>query len=203
MLLEASLANAAGRHSPILSAAQSAGETHTPRLPTPRYPRLPLLSLVPRRLQGSQLPSLLQSKLNAPRVLRVNKVADYVRRKMEEHGIALREEPLFWDPAKAERWQAEQAGTDGGGGLGATARVHQLQPVQAAAVGGPRGGGAGGTGGGGAAIIITCGGHTVPWDFSLAAVRQWIWRRSDDLVLHYSVRDHGTPLRLPAIRPPS
>jgi WD repeat-containing protein 48 len=55
----------------------------------------------------------------------------------------------------------------------------------------------------GASLLITCAGHTVPWDFSLAAVRQWIWRRSDDLVLHFSVRNHGTPLKLPAIRPPS
>ena len=41
----------------------------------------------------------------------------------------------------------------------------------------------------------------MPWDFSLAAVRQWMWKRSDDLVLHYSARDPRTPLRLPAIRP--
>lgn len=47
-------------------------------------------------MQGSGLPSLLQSKLNAPRVLRINKVSDYVRRKMEEHGIQLLEEPLYW-----------------------------------------------------------------------------------------------------------
>jgi WD repeat-containing protein 48 len=143
-------------------------------------------------LPGSGLPSLLQSRLNAPRVLRVNKVADYVKRKMEEHGIQLREEPLFWDPAKAERWQAEASAAQQDPGT--AAGVHQLQPV------------AGGAGGGAAqpaAILITCKGHTVPWDFSLAAVRQWIWRRSDDLVLHYSVRDERTPLRLPAIRPPS
>jgi WD repeat-containing protein 48 len=148
----------------------------------------------------------LQSKLNAPRVLRVNKVADYVRRKMEEQGISLREEPLFWDASKAERWRAEVAaaaaagappgdGIAGGGGAAAAAAapVRQLLPV-------------GGSGGGAplppGAVLITCAGHTVPWDFSLAAVRQWIWRRSDDLVLHYSVRDHATPLRLPAIQPP-
>ncbi len=144
------------------------------------------------RTQGSGLPSLLQSRLNAPRVLRVNKAADYVRRKMEEHGIQLREEPLFWDPAKAERWQVEAGAAQHD--PGAAAGVHQLQPV---------GGGASGGAGQPAAILITCKGHTVPWDFSLAAVRQWIWRRSDDLVLHYSVRDERTPLRLPAIRPPS
>ena len=40
--------------------------------------------------QGSGLPALLQGKLNAPRVLRVNKVVDYVLGKMREQGLALR-----------------------------------------------------------------------------------------------------------------
>ena len=158
---------------------------------------------------------MLQSKLNAPRVLRVNKVADYVRRKMEESGIALREEPLFWDPAKEERWSAEAAAAAAGAASGTAGAapgsagrdslggaVRPLRPIAAGGSGGlpppttaatmvPT------------AVLITCGGHTVPWDFSLAAVRQWMWKRSDDLVLHYSARDHRTPLRLPAIRPPS
>lgn len=139
-----------------------------------------------------------------------SQVADYVRRKMEDSGVLLREEPLFWDPSRAERWQAEADAASGAGGAGGAAGasqagVHQLHPVS----GGGGGGGAGSEGGSGArqgqppAILVTCKGHTVPWDFSLAAVRQWIWRRSDDLVLHYSARDENTPLRLPAIRPPS
>ena len=148
--------------------------------------------------QGSQLPSLLQSKLNAPRVLRVNKVADYVRRKMGEQGIALREEPLLWDAARAERWAGE-VGADGGDGIGSDsgAAVHALRPVP------PSSGRSSGDDGTAGAVLITCAGHAVPWDFSLAAVRQWIWRRSDDLLLQYSVRDPGAPLRLPAIRPPA
>ena len=36
------------------------------------------------------MPALLQGKLNAPRVLRVNKVVDYVLGKMREQGLALR-----------------------------------------------------------------------------------------------------------------
>ena len=139
-------------------------------------------------------------------------VADYVRRKMEDSGVALREEPLFWDPARAERWQAEadaagpSAGAaDAAGAPGALPApgVHQLHPVGGGGGGGGAADGAGGQQGQSPAILITCKGHTVPWDFSLAAVRQWIWRRSDDLVLHYSARDENTPLRLPAIRPPS
>ena len=43
----------------------------------------------------------------------------------------------------------------------------------------------------------------VPWDFSLAAVKQWMWKRSDDLVLVYGVRDERTPLRLPTVRMPN
>jgi hypothetical protein len=70
--------------------------------------------------QGSGLPSMLQSKLNAPRVLRVNKVADYVIKKMADQGISLREEPLFWDAAKQQEWEAQQAAAAGAGpgGLG-------------------------------------------------------------------------------------
>lgn len=143
-------------------------------------------------LPNSGLPSLLQSKLNAPRVLRVNKVADYVRRKMEEHGIYMREEPLYWDPSKADRWQlpAQQAGAEASGGASSSG-VHQLQPMPAAGTGGdPRRT---------STLLLTCNGHAVPYEFSLAAVKQWIWRRSDDLVLHYGLRDN-TPLKLPAIK---
>lgn len=129
-----------------------------------------------------------------------------MRRKMEDSGVALREEPLFWDPAKwAERLQADgssdatAAGGDAGGAAGAQG-VHQLHPVGGSSSSAASGGRPGQQQ---PAILITCKGHTVPWDFSLAAVRQWIWRRSDDLVLHYSARDENTPLRLPAIRPPS
>lgn len=56
---------------------------------------------------GSGLPALLQSKLTAPRVLTVDKVADYVLRKMADHGVNLQEEPLFWSPEKQALWEAE------------------------------------------------------------------------------------------------
>lgn len=52
---------------------------------------------------------MLQSKLNAPRVLRVNKVADYIIKKMTDQGVALREEPLFWDAAKQQDWEEQHA----------------------------------------------------------------------------------------------
>jgi len=44
--------------------------------------------------------------------------------------------------------------------------------------------------------------QTVPWDFTLAAVRQWMWKRPEDLRLEYGVRQRGTELRPPVIKPP-
>lgn len=44
--------------------------------------------------------------------------------------------------------------------------------------------------------------QVVPWDFTLVAVKQWIWKRSDDLVINYSVRGPTTKLKMPSIRPP-
>lgn len=198
--------------------------------------------------QGSGLPSMLQSKLNAPRVLRVNKVADYIIKKMADQGLALREEPLFWDAAKQQEWEAQQAQQQAAG-------AQQQQPQQDAAGAGPGPGPPNGSGssrfsirqlyGGSSSaaaqpqshqvdlpLLITCNGmvrqsrasccraggggqcwdskechevgraptghrlpdsstwpvllllmlQVVPWDFSLAAVKQWIWKRSDDLV---------------------
>ena len=44
--------------------------------------------------------------------------------------------------------------------------------------------------------------QAVPWDFTLAAVRQWMWKRPEDLKLEYGVRQPGVELRPPVIRPP-
>jgi len=121
---------------------------------------------------------------------------------MEEVGIQLQEEPLFWDTSKAERWHAEQqqqqqATTAVPPSSSGTSSTVQVKPMRGVGTGG---GHSSSTRAGGNNILISCSGHTVPWDFSLAAVRQWIWRRSDDLVLHYSIRDLTAPLKLPAIR---
>lgn len=130
-------------------------------------------SVVPA--QGSGLPSLLQSKLNAPRVLGVDKVADYVLRKMSEQGVVLKEEPLFWSPEKQSAWEKEHDGEHSGG----------VGNVQAKA------------------LLITCGGAIVPWDFTLSAVKQWMWKRSEDLKLEFGVLEAGKELKLPVIRPPN
>ena len=188
--------------------------------------------LVPAPKSG--LPSLLQSKLNAPRVLGIDKVADYVMRKMADQGIALSEEPLFWSPEKQALWEEEQrsgtggggdsllpssAGAGGGGGAGGGVRggypssaratdvgnessssgplgllgIRQLRPVGAGAASHPNA----------QPLMITCCGAAVPWDFTLAAVRQWMWKKSEDLRLEYSVRDSGMQVKIPFIRPPT
>lgn len=44
--------------------------------------------------------------------------------------------------------------------------------------------------------------QAVPWDFTLAAVRQWIWKNPEDLVINYSISGPETMLRMPSIKPP-
>lgn len=43
--------------------------------------------------------------------------------------------------------------------------------------------------------------QAVPYDMSLAAVRQYIWKKSDDLVLHYRLLDVRAPAPLPDLAP--
>lgn len=43
--------------------------------------------------------------------------------------------------------------------------------------------------------------QAVPYDLSLAAVRQYIWKRSDDPVLHYGRQTPGRPAPMPTMKP--
>lgn len=196
---------------------------------------------------NSGLPSLLQSKLNAPRVLGIDKVADYVMRKMADLGINLAEEPLFWSPEKQALWEEEQRIGEGGGGhsvggslssakggdagtidtttttttakdgngnnnstttrsgsgaFGSLINIRQLRPISASTASASTGTAAGSTPPN-QALLITCGGAAVPWDFTLAAVKQWMWKRPEDLKLEYAIREPGSYLKTPIIRPPS
>lgn len=163
---------------------------------------------------GSNLPSLLQSKLNAPRVLGIDKVADFVLRKMAEQGVTLIEEPLFWAPEKQTLWEQERGKTPSDSD---SMEGQERQQTHAKASGGlitagfvgirqlrPLTGGASSVGGqeGSRPLLITCDGAAVPWDFTLAAVKQWMWKRPEDLRLEYGIRQVGTELRPPVIRPP-
>ncbi len=51
-------------------------------------------------------------------------------------------------------------------------------------------------------IVLTCNGMTVPWDFTLAAVRQWMWKKPEDLHIEYSFRSSSDSIVLPKIKIP-
>lgn len=52
-------------------------------------------------LQGSGLPSLIQSRLHAPRILKMAKVASYVTQKLEAEGLVYKPHAFYYKPA----WQ--------------------------------------------------------------------------------------------------
>ncbi|KDD73147.1 hypothetical protein H632_c2485p1 [Helicosporidium sp. ATCC 50920] len=140
------------------------------RFPTPKSLKL-AFHLVP--LEQGGLPSLLQSRLHAPRVLRVSKVAEYLVRRMRELGLAVRQAALFFDAGQQEVWDAAAGHAPG-------------DPEE----------------GRGLPLFLSCNGMAVPWDFTLAAVRQWIWKNPEDLVINYSISGPETMLRMPSIKPP-
>lgn len=47
-------------------------------------------------MQGSQLPGLEQSRLNAPGVLPIHKVVAYILTKLDEQNIVLSPAPVYW-----------------------------------------------------------------------------------------------------------
>ena len=53
-------------------------------------------------MQGSGLPSLLQSKLTAPRILLMSKVATYCQAKLAEQSYHMQLGQVYWDPAKQQ-----------------------------------------------------------------------------------------------------
>lgn len=52
-------------------------------------------------LQGSGLPSLMQSRLHAPRILKMTKVATYVAQKLESEQLYYTPHEFYYKPA----WQ--------------------------------------------------------------------------------------------------
>lgn len=53
-------------------------------------------------VQGSGLPSLLQSQLTAPRILPVHKVYTYAQSKLAEHQIHFQLAPIYWEKGKQQ-----------------------------------------------------------------------------------------------------
>lgn len=66
------------------------------RLPTQREMKC---AFVLQPAEGSSLPSMLQTRLNAPRILRVGKVASYALTKLAEQDIPMIVQPPVWDMA--------------------------------------------------------------------------------------------------------
>ncbi|KAG2452302.1 hypothetical protein HYH02_003326 [Chlamydomonas schloesseri] len=119
--------------------------------------------------EGSNLPSLMQSKLNAPRILQVHKVAHYCCSKLQEQNIALEVRPVYLRrPAHAPPDLVDEPGA-------------APRPV----------------------LELTCNGVLVPFEMSLATVKKFIWKKSDDLVFNYKIRDPAHPAPMPQLAPSS
>lgn len=51
-------------------------------------------------------------------------------------------------------------------------------------------------------LELLCCGYAVPHNLTLAAVKKFIWRRSDDVIVHYRIQDSARPAPMPVIKPP-
>jgi len=124
------------------------------------------MSFVLMPLKGSNLPSMSQSRLTAPRVLQVQKMVEYVAKRLEGKGYECSKEPIYWSQNE-----------DKGPKKSPSKKKKHF-------------------------IVLTCNGMTVPWDFTLAAVRQWMWKRPEDLHIEYSFRSSSDSIVLPKIKIP-
>jgi len=118
--------------------------------------------LVPQR--GTNLPPMGQSRLTAPRVLQVEKMLDYVIKRLKSKGIDCCKRPIYWDKKREEDMTKREESK------------HQ--------------------------VLLTCNGVLIPSDFTLAAIRQWMWKKPDDLRIEYSLGDSGITSVLPKIKMP-
>lgn len=119
--------------------------------------------LVPQR--GTHLPPMAQSRLTAPRVLQVEKMLDYVIKRLKSKGIDCCKKPIYWDKKRGMN------------------KVENREENEQQ-------------------VILTCNGVLIPSDFTLAAVRQWMWKKPDDLRIEYSLADPNTSSVLPKIKIP-
>ncbi|GAX75270.1 hypothetical protein CEUSTIGMA_g2715.t1 [Chlamydomonas eustigma] len=156
--------------------------------------------LVPE--EGSDMPTLMQSKLNAPRILQVHKVASYCLTKLQELNIHLDLKPQYLKrtayatPLPPEALSSPPAATS-----------DSIAMKTANSVGGN---GQSNTTAGGSVISLTkghvlellCNGMAVPYEMSLASVKKYIWRKSDDLVFTFRVQDPHAPMPLPVLSGP-
>jgi WD repeat-containing protein 48 len=166
--------------------------------------------LCPRK--GSNLPPMQQSKLSAPRVLEVEKITDYVMKKLTGQGYDLVKEPVFWSVEKQAQWgsieetkESCSAPDDGSNDAGIGDRRGFTNNLSSAINYGMkhfRSSSMDQSQNQNNALLLTCNGMVVPWDFTLAAVRQWMWKRPEDLKIEYSIRNFDEPLKVPTIKIP-
>eukprot|EP00775_Hariotina_reticulata_P005150 gene5150-5390_t len=110
--------------------------------------------------EGSGLPSLLQSRLNAPRILQVMKVANYCVTKLAELNVPLGTHEVGMTPDT------------------------QLPPFNKQQY-----------------LELTCNGMAVPYCLSIATVKKYFWKRSDDVIFHYRILDPARLAPLPMFGP--
>jgi hypothetical protein len=118
--------------------------------------------LLPKRNSG--LPPMGQSSLTAPRVLVVEKMLDYVIKRLKAKGVECHKDLIMY----TKRDDIE--GT-----------VFTTSPGQ---------------------VILECDGNPVPSNFTMAAIRQWMWKKPENLRIEYSVCNGGVSIGLPKIKIP-
>ncbi|GLI59159.1 hypothetical protein VaNZ11_000985 [Volvox africanus] len=122
-------------------------------------------------VKGSNLPTLSITRLQAPHILEVHKVAKYCCEKLQEHGAHLEVLPGHRQRVPLPALRASPR----------TAGAQQYMPYQV--------------------LELTCNGLAVPYDMTLAAVRKFLLRENDDLTFHYGVRDFSHPAPQPRLEP--
>lgn len=113
--------------------------------------------------EGSTVQILTQGKLSAPRILRIHKVINYVIEKMvlDKTSDALNPDGTFAPGLAGGQLQPSAVAES----LRGNRPWHKLKP----------------------SIEILCSNQVLAPDMSLATVRAYIWKKSDDLVLNYRV----------------
>ena len=109
----------------------------------------------------SDLPSLQQGKLLAPRILLISKILTYVANKLSDQNVEI----------------VHHGGSNGASaGNGSSANGGDADAAKQTGVAAED-------------IELLCNGKVLTPEMSLAKVRQSVWKRSDDIIIHYRVQN--------------
>eukprot|EP00898_Chlorokybus_atmophyticus_P001692 jgi/Chlat1/2523/Chrsp175S02431 len=116
--------------------------------------------------EGSELEPLTQGKLSAPRILRIQKVINYVMQRLQ-----LGPPTSTGRPNRRQETLSQQSfdSNDGTANGASTAEGEEEEAEELP-------------------IEVVCNEQVLPPDMSLATVRTYVWKRPDDLVLYYRTR---------------